>query len=1098
MRRKIVIILALLATVIALFPVLLAKTPLGNMLLSMVLPKDAVRINIGEMSLSWISNPTLSNVDIRDATGDSLLVAESIHINHSLVSLAFNPRDLGTIQIIRPVLHVKVRPNGSNLEDVIRKLLTASTEKHNLQDARPDKKCAAFGIQLVDATILSDDVSTGRQWRVQNISAEYDTRGVAPDQASLTGEIVVADRGSTPTPAGRFALSLKPSDGGHEQLSVQADRIALAIAEPWLRRFESGSALSGTLSGQATASWTAGNSGLPSDLSTRGALRVDQFDATGAGLHGDHVRLAQVELPWRITAQPTGLAIDEFQLRTDIGQLAIRGQFDPAAVRPPDSKSSTAARLIAGRHDLDMRGAIDIARLVAMLPHTLNIRNGVTITSGTIDITGGLKPTAKGETLTGSVNVARLAGTSRGKALAWDQPINMDVSLRGANGVIALDSLQCNSKFLHIEAAGTLQQFTANAEFDLNALAAQLDQFVDLSNVQLAGNGSARVALQQANSGAFAGNLTGNLAQIHVALGPWQLHGTSDFSANVQLNGTDLEASNAKLVVTDLRAIGPAWNINEPKVEFSGDLRWDVARNEFTTKSAQVVSSTVAFATKDVHYGGGAQQITGAAAFRADLARLAAWRVPSANPVHYVPSGQFTGNVRFVQQAGQITGQITATGQNLALTSVAANTAMQGTNGPGYQTVWQEPQLTLSGATTYDAASDHLSFNQFQIQSNTLQASASGQIQKLSTDAECNVNGTLSYDLAQVTPLLRPYVGTGVKLTGREQARFALAGKLGEDTMPRAQLTSLTSSPDGAATFPASAAASHWSRRIHAQIELPWSGADVYGMQIGPGRLAATLGDGALRIEPLALTIGQGQLTAAPFVRLDPAPAELSLAGGPILTNVHISPEVSEAMLKYMAPVLAGATQSEGLFSLQLDSARVPLADFRNADSAGQLTVHSVRVTPGPMASEWVGLAQQIEALAKRHDPASLTGRQVTLVSIRDQQVVFRVVNGRVYHQNVEFQVGDVTLRSQGSVGFDQTIALTLEIPIQDAWVAKEPLLSGLKGQSLQVPVTGTLTHPKMDQRAITRLSAQLIQNGAGQALGNELNKALDKFRKPR
>jgi len=150
------------------------------------------------------------------------------------------------------------------------------------------------------------------------------------------------------------------------------------------------------------------------------------------------------------------------------------------------------------------------------------------------------------------------------------------------------------------------------------------------------------------------------------------------------------------------------------------------------------------------------------------------------------------------------------------------------------------------------------------------------------------------------------------------------------------------------------------------------------------------------------------------------------------------------------------------------------------------------------MASQWVGLAQQVEAVAKRRDPASLTNRQVTLVSIRDQQVNFHVADGRVYHQNMEFQVGDVTVRSQGSVGLDETVSLTIEIPIQDAWVAKEPLLAGLKGQSLKVPVSGTLTKPQMDQRAIASLTAQLLQKGAGQAVGNELNKALDKFLKPR
>ena len=147
------------------------------------------------------------------------------------------------------------------------------------------------------------------------------------------------------------------------------------------------------------------------------------------------------------------------------------------------------------------------------------------------------------------------------------------------------------------------------------------------------------------------------------------------------------------------------------------------------------------------------------------------------------------------------------------------------------------------------------------------------------------------------------------------------------------------------------------------------------------------------------------------------------------------------------------------------------------------------------MAAQLVGVAQQIEALAKRRDPAALTAKpQVTLLTIRDQQVNFQVVDGRVHHQNMEFQVGDVMLRSQGSVGLDETVQLTLQIPIQDAWIAKEPLLAGLKGQSLQVPVGGTLTRPQMDQRAIASLSQQLLQGAAQQAVGGELNKALDKF----
>jgi hypothetical protein len=282
-------------------------------------------------------------------------------------------------------------------------------------------------------------------------------------------------------------------------------------------------------------------------------------------------------------------------------------------------------------------------------------------------------------------------------------------------------------------------------------------------------------------------------------------------------------------------------------------------------------------------------------------------------------------------------------------------------------------------------------------------------------------------------------------------------------------------------------------------LELPWSGANVYGLAIGAGRVAAELADGAIRIEPLSLAVGEGRLTMAPHVRLDPEPAEITLPAGPTITNVRISPEVSEAMLKYVAPVLAGATQSEGLFSLELEMARVPLGEPWRADSAGKLTVHSVRVVPGPLANQWIGLAQQIETIARRRDAASRANKPpVTLLAVRDQQVSFRVLDGRVHHENMEFQVGDVTMRSSGSVGFDETISLTLQVPVQDAWIANEPLLAGFRGQTLQVPISGTLTRPQMDERAIASLGQQLLQGAAQQAIGGELNKALDKLFKSR
>ncbi len=1194
-RRKLLLFLVLLVAVIALLPTIVAKSPLVNLVLSKAIPGSAVQVSSTGASLGWLSGPTLSGVQVIDSTGNALLTSESISVSRTPVNLVLNKHELGIIQINRPQLFIKVRPDGSNLEDTLQKLLgdTAKSVSPQEPSSAASSTPTAFALQLVEGTVFVEDAATGRVWRLEGVNAQYDCHGTngGIGSGSLAGQLtVVSPGGAAPLPAGRFAVTLKPN-GNRNELALQAEGLALAATEPWLRRVTAGTELSGTLSGNGTATWNANSPTITSDIATSGNFAVDRLDAAAPALAGDRIRLARVEIPWRVTGTPAGVSIEDLQLKSEAGQFAVHGRLSPT-VQPTSASPQAASSLLSGNNDVELRGVIDLARLAAMLPHALRIRGDTTINSGSIELAGKIQPTPTGQSLSGSMRTAQLAATTAGKAFRWDDPVSANFAIRRENGGYAIDALQCDSKFLRVHAAGTPQKLEANAQFDLNSLAEQLGQFIDLSGIQLAGTGTAQLAWQQTDGTKFTGSASGELAQLRVALsqdaiwaepqlslradaagildpnshkpvrvdsaallvngqgdqldarlvsavplnnsdvvwpitvrstgsvarwltrarpwfapGSWQVEGGSEIAASIRATGSTVDVTDSKIVLTNLQAANDAWNIREPRVEFAGDAHLNRTTGQFAANSAQLVTSTVSVAAKDVRYTGGDRgigQLTGAAAFRADLARVAAWRNTTQSPSQYLPAGEFIGNIRFAQQAGRTTGEITANGQNLVLSS----TASRGVPAPGApanyppaysptvpQTIWQEPRLALRGLANYDAATDRLSFDQFQIQSNTLQANATGQVERLSADAECNVNGALNYDLAQLSPLLRPYVGEGVQLNGREQARFALAGRLSDTNNLSVQPVSYAN--QSAIRNPQSAIP--WSRRIRAQFELPWSTANVYGLPVGPGKLAAQLGNGMVQVAPLTVTVGEGQLSLAPTVRFDPEPAELTLPPGPVITNVRISPEVSETMLKFFAPVMAGATQSEGLFSLQLDACRVPLADTKKADSVGKLTVHSVRVVPGPATEQWVGLARQIESLVKRRDPASLANRPpVTLLSIRDQQVNFRVVDGRVHHENIEFQVGDITMRTQGSVGLDETLALTLLIPVQDAWIAKEPLFANLKGQSLQVPVGGTLKRPQIDQRAVANLSAQLFQNAAGQAVGNQINKALDKFLKPR
>jgi translocation and assembly module TamB len=113
---------------------------------------------------------------------------------------------------------------------------------------------------------------------------------------------------------------------------------------------------------------------------------------------------------------------------------------------------------------------------------------------------------------------------------------------------------------------------------------------------------------------------------------------------------------------------------------------------------------------------------------------------------------------------------------------------------------------------------------------------------------------------------------------------------------------------------------------------------------------------------------------------------------------------------------------------------------------------------------------------------------------MNDQQIDFKVIESRVYHRNLQFVIDDVPITSQGSVGFDQTLALELTIPIQDRWIDGEDALRGLAGQSLKIPIQGTFQNPRIDERAIADITKQIIRNTARDAIGGEINRQLEKL----
>jgi hypothetical protein len=197
--------------------------------------------------------------------------------------------------------------------------------------------------------------------------------------------------------------------------------------------------------------------------------------------------------------------------------------------------------------------------------------------------------------------------------------------------------------------------------------------------------------------------------------------------------------------------------------------------------------------------------------------------------------------------------------------------------------------------------------------------------------------------------------------------------------------------------------------------------------------------------------------------------------------------------LRFITPILSQVTRTTGEFSVELQGGRIPLADPKTADIAGQMIIHSIAMQPGPILQSLLGFAQQVEGLAKGQIPFASAPQAVSLIHIENQTVEFRLKDGRVYHRGLQFTAGNVTITTHGSVGLDESLLVMAEIPMGAGLLGNNSKLKGINAQSIQIPIEGTLEHPKIDPRAIENLTGSLLKNTT-QGLLNPFKQELEKL----
>lgn len=605
-------------------------------------------------------------------------------------------------------------------------------------------------------------------------------------------------------------------------------------------------------------------------------------------------------------------------------------------------------------------------------------------------------------------------------------------------------------------------------------------------------------------------NWVARLQPVFVLPG-WSIDGLIDMNAGARIAGNSIQIDGAHVEVASLQASNGSVFINEPafKIDTKGML--DRTTGAFQSPDTTIASSSIALrATNvDVRKGETGTHVAGDIDYRGDVGKLAALFNDPRQPATRQVGGQATGHVK-LRHSDQITScewsadvvdfsyAIRSTQPRPQVMTASQSSADQ------WQTVWQEPKLRLAATAAYDSANDLVQLSRVEAAGDTVSFAAQGKLSELATRCITELDGQLAYDLQKLSSRFREQLGDNFQIAGRDTRSFSFRGPLFSGHATNTQNDLHPVSIVGNANVGTQSFESTIAQMI-AQASLGWTSASVQGVAIGAGELDAKLLNGQLVFAPIKLDVSEGKVHLAPTVLLNKTPQIVTLPAGPVAERIRISPQMCTSWLKYLAPLVADATAAEGSFSVSLQKAIIPLDAPANGEVEGVLEIHNAQIGPGPLSQQLLLLASQIKAIADGNLLSAAAAPPQRWLDLPSQRIGFRMADNRVYHQGLQLTVKDVVIRTSGSVGADQTISLVAEVPVRDEWLSRSRHLAALRGESIRVPIYGTLTNPKLDQNALAQITQQTVTGAANRYLqdgvnqlqgeaGKQINRAFEKF----
>jgi hypothetical protein len=198
----------------------------------------------------------------------------------------------------------------------------------------------------------------------------------------------------------------------------------------------------------------------------------------------------------------------------------------------------------------DLKGTFDcdLPAVMSQLPNTIGLKEGTQITSGRLNGNIETVTQAGQKLIQAHATVNDLKGTVEEKPISMSEPLTAQAQISSDKAGININKLDVSSSFARINCTGSTELMNYNADVDLSKLQAELGQFINFGQYQMAGQFTGKGNVSFKEKITAAGSTQINNLQITSSDG----QAVSEPKANLDF-AVELDQKENLLSITDVR-----------------------------------------------------------------------------------------------------------------------------------------------------------------------------------------------------------------------------------------------------------------------------------------------------------------------------------------------------------------------------------------------------------------------------------------------------------------------------------------------------------------------------------------------------------------